>query len=57
VYDPELFLVSPDGAWVYSEDPWPERHLTFRGSLGQIYRIVVIGYRPPQEFEVLVELQ
>lgn len=57
VYDPELFLIPPDGAWVYSEDPWPERRLTFHGSAGQIYRIVVIGYQPPQPFEVLVEVQ
>jgi hypothetical protein len=57
VYDPELFLVSPDGAWVYSEDPCPERHLTFHGSTGQTYRIVVIGYQPPQAFDVLVEVQ
>src|SRR4029450_3277995 len=35
VYDPELFLMSPNGAWVYSEDPWPERHVSFRGSAGQ----------------------
>jgi hypothetical protein len=57
VFDPELFLISPDGAWDYSEDPWPERHLIFHGSTGQTYRIVVIGYQPPQAFEVLVEVQ
>jgi hypothetical protein len=57
VYDPELFVISPDGAWVSSDNPWPERHLTFRGSTGQTFRIVVIGYQPPQEFEVLVDLQ
>ena len=57
VYDPELFLIPPNGAWVYSEDPWPERHLSFHGSTGQTYRIVVIGYQPPQAFEVLVEVQ
>ena len=55
VYDPELFLISPDGAWVYSEDPWPERHLSFSGSNGQTYRIVVIGYQPPLAFELLVD--
>jgi hypothetical protein len=57
VYDPELFVISPDGAWVYAEDSWPERHLSFRGSAGQTYRIMVIGYQPPQKFEVLVEVQ
>jgi hypothetical protein len=57
VYDPELFVVSPDGAWVYSEDPGPERRLSFRGSIGQTYRIMVIGYQPPQAFEVFVEVQ
>jgi len=53
VYDPSLFLVSPNGAWVYSEDPWPERRLRFQGSTGQTYRIVVVSYQPPQVFEVL----
>ena len=57
VYDPELFLVPPKGGWVSSEDPWPERHLVFHGSTGQTYRIVVIGYQPPQAFEILVEVQ
>jgi hypothetical protein len=57
VYDPELFLISPDGAWVYSDDPWPERHVSLHGRTGQTYRIVVIGYQPPQAFEVLVEVQ
>jgi hypothetical protein len=57
VYDPELFLISPDGAWIYSDDPWPERHLTFYGSTGETYRILVIGYQPPLAFEVLVEVQ
>ena len=51
-YDPELFVISPDGAWVYSP-----RHLSFRGSTGQTYRIVVIGYQLPQAFEVIVEVQ
>jgi hypothetical protein len=57
VYDPELFLISPNGAWVYSEDPWPERHVSFRGSAGQIYRILVIGYQPPLAFEILIEVE
>jgi hypothetical protein len=56
LYDPELFVVSPDGAWVYSGDPSP-RDLSFLGSTGQTYRIVVISYQPPQKFEVLVEVQ
>jgi hypothetical protein len=49
--------MSPNGAWVYSEDPWPERHVSFRGSAGQTFRIVVIGYQPPLAFEVLIEVQ
>ena len=57
VYDPELFLILPNGVWIYSEDPWPERYVSFHGSTGQTYRIVVIGYQPPQAFEVEVELQ
>ena len=57
LYDPELFLVPPEGAWAYADDPWPERELVFHASAGKTYRIVVIGYRLPQAFEVLVEVQ
>jgi hypothetical protein len=57
VYDPELFLISPDEGWVYADDPWPERELVFPGSAGKTYRILVVGYRLPQAFEVLVEVQ
>jgi hypothetical protein len=57
MYDPELFLVSPDGVWLYSEDLWPARHLVFDGSAGQTYRIVVIGYFPPRRFELLVDVE
>ena len=57
VYDPELFLFWPDGDWLYSDDPFPEKQLTFLGSAGETYSIVVIGYRLPQAFEVLVEVQ
>jgi len=57
VYDPELFLVSLNGSWVYAEDPWPERHLDFHGRAGQTYRILVIGYQPPQPFDLVVEVQ
>lgn len=56
-YDPELFLIPPDGDWAYNDDPWPERQLRFHGSAGQTYRIVVVGYRLPQAFEILVEVQ
>jgi hypothetical protein len=57
LYDPELFLVPPEGDWAYADDPWPERELVFHASAGKTYRIVVIGYRLPQAFEVLVEVQ
>jgi hypothetical protein len=56
LYDPELFLISPDGAWDYSDDPWPERRLSFHGSTGQTYRLVVIGYQSPLAFEIVVEV-
>jgi len=57
VYDPELFLISPDGTWEYSGGSWPERYVSLHVSTGQTFRIVVIGYQPPQAFEVLVEVQ
>jgi hypothetical protein len=57
VYDPELFVISPDGTWEYSGGWWPERYVSLHVSTGQTVRILVIGYQPPQPFEVLVEVQ
>ena len=32
-------------------------HVSFRGSAGQIYRILMIGYQPPLAFEILIEVE
>ena len=42
VYDPELFLVAPDGGWVYPRMPGPNG-TSFSGSSGLTYRIVVMA--------------
>jgi hypothetical protein len=57
VYDPELFVRTASGAWVYSEDMWPERHARFPMTAGASCRIVVIGYGSAQPFELRLDLQ
>jgi hypothetical protein len=44
LYDPDLFLVAPDGTRAYSQDAWPEKHVDLPARSGLTYRIVVISY-------------
>jgi hypothetical protein len=46
MYDPEAFLVTPDGAWDYTFDPWPVRHVSVAAKNGLAYHIVVMSYGP-----------
>jgi len=57
IYDPELFLGTVNGSWMYSEDLWPERHARILMTAGAAYRIVVIAYGPAQPFELRLDLQ
>ena len=44
LYDPDVFLVGPDGAWEYAADAWPEKHVGIRVRNGLTYRVVVMSY-------------
>jgi len=58
MYDPELFLVAPDGSWLYAGEGWPERHLEGPAKSGLKYHIVVICYGPfPDAFVLTVGLK
>ena len=58
LYDPDVFLVAADGAWVYTTDEWPEKHVSLPVKSGQIYRIVVLCYgEPSQTFTLIADLQ
>jgi hypothetical protein len=58
LYDPDVFIVAPDGAWVYAADPWPEKHASLPVKSGQTYSIVVLCYgESSQTFALVVDLQ
>jgi hypothetical protein len=44
LYDPDLFLLAPDGVWTYASDAWPEKHTEMIVERGKTYRIVVLSY-------------
>ena len=55
-YDPELFVIAPDGSWIYADDLPPNRHGTLPITRGVKYRIVVIAYGEfPDRFELAVK--
>ena len=58
IYDPEVFLVAPDGAWTFSTEGWPDRQVSFAARSGLSYLVVVISYGPfPDAFTLKVEMQ
>ena len=57
IYDPELFVRTASGSWMYSDDIWPERHARILVTAGASYRIVVIAYGPAQPFGQRLDLQ
>lgn len=58
VYDPDVFLVAPDGAWEYADDAWPEKHVRIRVRSGQTYRVVVMSYGATElSFGLVVKVQ
>ena len=46
LYDPDVFLVEPTGAWVVSQGGSPEKHASLLATNGLTYRIVVMSYGP-----------
>lgn len=58
LHDPDVFLVAPDGAWEYTKDAWPEKHVTIRVRSGLTYRVVVMSYGGTElSFSLLVRVQ
>jgi hypothetical protein len=53
LYDPDIFLVAPDGGWTYASDAWPEKHVQLPVKSGNIYRVVVLSYGPALQAFVL----
>jgi hypothetical protein len=57
-YNPDVFLVAPDGTWVYAEDTPDEKHAMLPVKRGLIYRIVVLSYgASAQAFELIVDVE
>ena len=57
LYDPDVFLVAPTGAWEYSVGDWPEKQTSLAATKGLTYRIVVMSYGPSaQAFVLRVDL-
>jgi hypothetical protein len=44
--DPEVILIAPNGAWDFTSDAWPLRHVAMDAQSDKTYRIVVISYGP-----------
>ena len=58
LYDPEVFLMSPDGGWEYARDAWPEKHVTIRARSGVTYQVVVLSYGESDlSFGLVVDVQ
>ena len=58
LYDPDVFLVAPDGAWAYSDQGWPEKYVTLSARRSLTYGIVVMAYGPSaQPFQVIAVVE
>lgn len=51
-----LFVVRPDGTWIYSPDRIMEVYANVPVSAGSTYHLVVMSYRAPQDFQMMVAL-
>jgi hypothetical protein len=58
LYDPDVFLVAPDGEWEYATDAWPEKHVTMHARAGLTYHVVVLSYGASElSFGLLVDVR
>jgi hypothetical protein len=58
LYDPDVFLVAPDGGWEFTKDAWPEKHVTIPAHSGLTYRVIVMSYGATElSFVLLVRVQ
>ena len=57
-WNPDVFLVAPDGSWTVADDTWPTKHVSGQIQGGVAYRVVVISYGPfPDVLQVNVEVR
>ena len=47
MYDPDVFLVAPDGRWEYAPEAWPEKHVSLTVMRGQTIRILTLLFSLP----------
>jgi hypothetical protein len=58
LYDPDVFIVAPDGAWAFSDQGWPEKYATLPARRSLTYRIVVMAYGPSdQPFQLIAVVE
>ena len=58
LYDPDLFLATPGGGWLYSEDSWPQKRLSMRATSGSTVSLAVLSYgTSEQSFQLLAQVE
>jgi hypothetical protein len=58
LFDPDVFLVAPDGVWVYAPDGSGAKQAGLSVKAGLVYHVVVLSYgTEPQAFKLTVGLQ
>jgi hypothetical protein len=57
-FEPDLFLVTAEGFWVWAGAGWPDKQGTLLVKSGLTYHLVVISYGPfPDTFAVSADVQ
>ncbi len=56
VLEMTLFIVFPDGTWMFGEGSLVQR-TTIPVAAGMTYRLVVMSYSPPQDFDLTTNFQ
>jgi hypothetical protein len=57
LYDPDVFLVAPDGTWAYAPEGWPEKQVNLQIRSGQTFRIVVLSYASALQFRLMLRIE
>ena len=52
-----LFVVSPNGSWLYDAEVVQHSRLSMPITAGSTYRLIVMSYAAPQEFELTTALR
>jgi hypothetical protein len=57
LWDPDLFLVTPDQSWIWAGELRPGKRGSIPVSRGASYRLVILSYGPfPDRFELAVDV-